>query len=372
MKFTVKTQDFSEAMVSISKIVANRNTYPILANVVVTANTDHVTLRSTDLDIELTINIGADVSEPGETTVPARTLADILRKFKGKGYEDVTFTYEGDTNSVLTSGKSRFQLSVLASDSFPTLKAAGAFAGSFEILGKDLAGIMEDVGFCVSTEETRYYLNGICFDPTGNNQITFVATDGHRMARFTRDIDVTGTIPRIIVPKKTVGELLRIGTEAGDNPVLVELSDTKIRISYGSQLLLSKLIEGTFPDYDRVTPKRNNIIAMVEGKVLILAADRVSTISSERGGKAVKLTMSPGLLVLHVLNPDHGEATEEIPIDFEADETVVGFNARYLVDVLSVFGAGTVKVAVENEGSPTLFTAEAKPGLSVVLMPMRV
>ena len=200
-----------------------------------------------------------------------------------------------------------------------------------------------------------------------------VATDGHRMARAEIEAPAGAVgMPGIIVPKKTVGEIQKLLDGADDAEVKVEVSDTKIRVAVGSVVLLSKLIEGTFPDYDRVTPKNNDKQMIVDRASFAIAVDRVSTIASERGGKAVKLSAREGLLELSVTNPDHGTASEELAVEFETDGFEIGFNARYLLDIIGQIRSESAVFLFNDAGSPTLVKDEGETRALYVLMPMRV
>jgi DNA polymerase-3 subunit beta len=238
-----------------------------------------------------------------------------------------------------------------------------------------LRELIERTQFAISTEETRYYLNGIYFhtlDVNGELTLRAVATDGHRLARAEAAAPAGAkAMPGIIVPKKTVSEVQKL-LEGADGEVAVELSDTKIRFTLGSVVLLSKLIEGTFPDYDRVTPKNNDKQLLVDRATFATAVDRVSTIASDRGGKAVKLVLSQGQLELSVINPDHGTASEELAVDFESDAFEIGFNARYLLDIIGQIRSENAVFLFNDAGSPTLVREDGAARALYVLMPMRV
>jgi DNA polymerase III subunit beta len=352
LHITVERSHLLRALTAVTKAVENRNTYPILANVLLTAEADTLKIRGTDLDVEITSSCPAKCV-PGVTTVPAKTLLEIVRKLPDGA--EVTMVLADDT-LIVKAGRSRFQLSVIDPESFPEL-GAGDFTATFTT---DLSALFGPVQFAISNEETRFYLNGI-YMHTVNGKLRVVATDGHRMARHDGEAapDFTG----IIVPKKTVG-LVPPGK------VQVELSATKIRITSGDVVMLSKLIEGTFPDYERVTPKNNDKVLSVDRSALGAALDRVSIIASDRGGKAVKLTVGEGLLIASVTNPDHGEATEEMAVASDL-EFEVGYNASYLSEILRVAGGVEVKFAWNDAGSPALIEGDNDNWLGV-LMPMRV
>jgi len=354
MRVTIERSALLRALTATTKAVESRNTYPILANVLLVAEPGSLTIRATDLDVEITSSVPAECV-PGSTTVPAKTLLEIVRKF-GDGAE-VVLEQVSSASLLVKSGRSRFHLATLAADNFPTLQV-GAFGEPFTT---DLAALFGMVSFCISDDSARYYLNGV-YMHTVNERLRAVATDGLRLARV--DGDAASMTAGVIVPKKTVGLL-----PAGD--VQVELSETKIRVTAGDTVLVSKLIEGTFPDYDRVTPKDNELVAEVDRASLMAAVDRVSVIASDRGGKAVKVTSSPGSIALSVTNPDHGEATEEVAANDDAAEMIVGYNAGYLMDMLRAAGGATAKFAWKDAGAPTLITGDNDNWLGVV-MPLRV
>ncbi len=373
MKVTLERNHLLKSLSHVHRVVERRNTYPILANVLFKAHDDKVELRATDLDIEVTESVPAMVSTPGTTTVPAHTLYEIVRKLSDGA--EVRLETDGSEQMVLTSGRSRFNLQCLSPDSFPDLKS-GSFSHAFSIPAPALRELIERTQFAISNEETRYYLNGIYFhtvEVSGSGTVLrAVATDGHRMARAETEAPAGAKgMAGIIVPKKTVSEVQKL-LDGADGDVAVEVSDTKIRFSLGGVVLLSKLIEGTFPDYDRVTPKNNDKSMRVDRAAFATAVDRVSTIASERGGKAVKLAAKDGQLELSVTNPDHGTASEELAVEFDTDGFEIGFNARYLLDIIGQIRSDTAIFMFNDAGSPTLVKEDGEAKALYVLMPMRV
>ncbi|AMX93740.1 MULTISPECIES: DNA polymerase III subunit beta [Mesorhizobium] len=372
MKFTAAAKAFADAMSVAGKIIESRNTIPILSNVVIAARGDTVTLKSTDLDLEISLEFKADVTSPGATSVPGRLLGDILRKM-APGAE-VTFESEKDGQvASVGAGRSKFRLQTLPETDYPVM-SNGNYSHTIEFAGDVLLEALSKVQFAISTEETRYYLNGVHFnhDSEHPGAITFVATDGHRLAKSFREPsgDVEN-FPPIIVPRKTVGEIITLAKSAGAEAVKIEVSENKIRVMSGTTVLTSKLIDGSFPDYRRVIPALTNTIATVDSKALSASADRVTTISNERG-RAVKLTFEETKLSLAVNNPDHGSAEEDIDIGYSGAKLEIGFNAKYLSDICSVIGAGEVRMSLTDAGSPTVITTDKDPASLYVLMPMRV
>ena len=374
MKVTLERNHLLKSLSHVHRVVERRNTYPILANVLLKAADGSLDLRATDLDIEVTESVPAMVGQAGTTTVPAHTLYEIVRKLADGA--EVRLENEGTEQLLVTSGRSRFHLACLSPDSFPDLKS-GSFTHTFQVGAALLRELIERTQFAISNEETRYYLNGIylhTLEVNGVPTLRAVATDGHRMARAEAAAPAGAKgMPGIIVPKKTVSEVQKLLDGADpEAEVSVEVSDTKIRVTLGSVVLLSKLIEGTFPDYERVTPKNNDKQMNVEKASFATAVDRVSTIASDRGGKAVKLSMKEGQLELSVTNPDHGTASEELAVEFEPESFEIGFNARYLLDIIGQIRSDNAVFMFNDAGSPTLVREDGDAKALYVLMPMRV
>jgi DNA polymerase-3 subunit beta len=372
MKVTLERNALLKSLGHVHRVVERRNTYPILANVLLKAADGRVELRATDLDIEITEAVPAMVSTAGTTTVPAHTLYEIIRKLADGA--EVRLETDGGEQVQLASGRSRFNLACLSPDSFPDLKS-GSFSHEFTIPAATFRELIERTQFAISNEETRYYLNGIyvhTLEVNGQAVLRAVATDGHRMARAETEAPAGARgMPGIIIPKKTVGEVQKL-LDGAEGDVQIEISDTKIRFTLDGVVLLSKLIEGTFPDYDRVTPKNNDKQLSVDRASFAIAVDRVSTIASDRGGKAVKLSVRGGNLELSVTNPDHGTATEEIAVEFEPESFEIGFNARYLLDIIGQIRSENAVFLFNDSGSPTLVKEDGDARALYVLMPMRV
>lgn len=372
MKVTLERNHLLKSLSHVHRVVERRNTYPILANVLLKAADGHIDLRATDLDIEVTESVPAMVATAGTTTIPAHTLYEIVRKLSDGA--EVRLETEGAEQMLLSSGRSRFHLACLSPDSFPDLKS-GSFTHQFIIPAANLRELIERTQFAISNEETRYYLNGIYIHAIESGKETIlraVATDGHRMARAETDApEGSKGMPGIIVPKKTVSEVQKL-LEGAEGDVQVEVSDTKIRFTVAGVVLLSKLIEGTFPDYERVTPKNNDKEMNVDRAAFAIAVDRVSTIASDRGGKAVKLSVKEGQLELSVTNPDHGTASEELAVEFEPESFEIGFNARYLLDIVGQIRSENAVFLFNDAGSPTLVRESGDAKALYVLMPMRV
>jgi DNA polymerase III subunit beta len=372
MKITVERAALLKSLGHVHRVVERRNTIPILANVLIRGDKGKLALKATDLDLEVTEQIPAEVGPAGATTVPAHMIYDIVRKLP-EGAQ-VAIESSGDRASLtIRAGRSRFSLQTLPESDFPDL-AAGEMTHSFALPAKDLKRLIDKTQFAISTEETRYYLNGIYLHTAGAAKaakLRAVATDGHRLAQVEFDAPKGAQgMPGVIVPRKTVGEVQRL-IEDLDAEIGIELSQTKIRFTIGDIVLTSKLIDGTFPEYGRVIPTGNDKTLIVGKPEFEAAVDRVSTVSSERG-RAVKLALSAGKLVLTVTNPDSGSATEELEVEYDADALDIGFNSRYLLDIAAQIEGDVAVLKLADPGSPTLIQDKDAAGSLYVLMPMRV
>ena len=317
MKVTVERAELLKSLGHVHRVVERRNTIPILANVLMRAERSKLSLKATDLDLEVIETIAAEVGPGGSTTVPAHMFYDIVRKLP-EGAQIVLEASGDRAVLAIRAGRSRFTLQTLPESDFPDL-AAGEMTHKFTLAAADLKRLIDKTQFAISTEETRYYLNGIYLHAAGTAKaqtLRAVATDGHRLAQIELELPAGAAgMPGIIVPRKTVGEVQRL-IEDSEAEVAIELSSGKIRFTIGDVVLTSKLIDGTFPDYARVIPVGNDKELVVDKKEFEAAVDRVSTVSSERG-RAVKLSLTGGKLMLSVTNPDSGSATEELEVEYD-------------------------------------------------------
>jgi len=372
MRVTVERAALLKALGHVHRVVERRNTIPILSNILLRAGDGALRLKATDLDIEVTETISADITESGSTTVPAYVIYDIVRKLSDGA--QVSLEMAGDAGQVqIRSGRSRFMLQALPESDFPDL-AAGDLPHRFTLPAADLKRLIEKTQFAISTEETRYYLNGIylhTLDAGGSTVMRAVATDGHRLARVEIPAPKGSEgMPGVIIPRKAVAEIVKL-VEDGSESITIELSSAKVRLTFDGVVLTSKLIDGSFPDYQRVIPAGNDKVLVVERADFAKAVDRVSTISSERG-RAVKLAIGEGRLMLSVNNPDSGSATEEIEVDYDAAPLDIGFNARYLLDITAQLDGDTALFKLADPGSPTIVQDREGATALYVLMPMRV
>jgi DNA polymerase III subunit beta len=367
MKATIERATLLKSLSHVQSVVERRNTIPILSNVLIDASQDgSIRLMATDLDLQVDESIQAAVATPGATTVSAHTLFDIVRKLP-EGSQVELNAAEGKMQ--LSAGRSRFNLSTLPRDDFPVI-AEGDLPTRFELPAATLRQIIDKTRFAISTEETRYYLMGI-FLHIADEQLKAAATDGHRLARVTvAKPDGADGMPDVIVPRKCVAELRKLLEEL-EGTVEVSMSPTKIRFGLGSAVLTSKLIDGTFPDYNRVIPTGNDKLLKLDPKSFAQGVDRVSTIASEKT-RAVKMMVDRDKVTLSVTSPESGTATEEIAADYGADNIEIGFNARYLLDILGEIDGDTVEVHLADAAAPTLLREKDNSSALYVLMPMRV
>ncbi len=372
MRITLERSNLLKSLNHVQRVVERRNTIPILSNVLLRAEGNTLLLKATDLDLEVSVTADAEIEQGGATTVPAHMLYDIVRKLSD-GAEVMLSTDEDGTTMNLASGRSRFTLQMLPDSDYPDI-TAGELSHKFVLSSNDLKSLIETTQFAISNEETRYYLNGIylhAVEDNGQHMMRAVATDGHRRSRAQIPAPKgCEDMPGIIVPRKAVGEIQKL-VEDPDQNLTVELSETKIRLSVGSVVLTSKLIDGTFPDYNRVIPLNNDRKLVIDKNSFKSAVDRVSTVSSERG-RAVKLQLADGQMVLSVNNPDSGSATEEVAVEYDAEAMDIGFNSKYLLDITAQLTGKETIFMLADSGSPTLIRDSDKEGALYVLMPMRV
>jgi DNA polymerase III subunit beta len=375
MKATIERATLLKSLGHVQSVVERRNTIPILSNVLIEAAADSsLRLMATDLDLQIVETMNAvSVDVPSTITVSAHLLFDIARKLPDGSQVSLE---AADGKLVIRAGRSRFSLPTLPRDDFPVI-AEGDLPTSFELAAASLIEVIDKTRFAISTEETRYYLNGIFFHVSDDPEpvLKAAATDGHRLARVTLPRpDGAQDMPDIIIPRKCIAELRKLLEEAGESKVLVDLSTSKIRFTLGGGngiILTSKLIDGTFPDYSRVIPTGNDKLLKLDPKSLAEGVDRVATIAREKT-RAVKLSLEADKVSLSVTSPDNGTATEEIPSSYDSDPIEIGFNASYLIDILGEIEGDSVELHLADASAPTLIREQEKSTALYVLMPMRV
>ena len=374
MKLKADRATLIKALAHIQSVAEKRNTIPILANVMLEVSDGKLSLTATDMEIAIVEAMPAATSRDGRTTAPAATLYEIVRKLPDGAEVELDFA-GGDAQLALRAGRFATSLVTLPTDDFPSM-TAGQLPHRFYLTALALRGLIDRTRFAISTEETRYYLNGIYLhaaDGADGRVLRAVATDGHRLARVEEPLpEGAGAMPGVIVPRKTVGELRKLLEEAtGD--VECALSDTRIQFTVGNVTLTSKLIDGTFPEYERVIPRDNEKILRVGKKDFAEAVARVAAISSERS-RPVKMSLARHLLVLSAASPEQGTASEELDegrVTYESGPLEIGFQARYLNDITDQIG-GEVEFLFSDGSAPTVVRDAADPSALYVLMPMRV
>jgi DNA polymerase III subunit beta len=380
MKLTIERVALLKALGHVQSVVERRNTIPILSNVLLRADGTGpgatLALSATDMDLEIIEQVPARIERTGRTTAPAHTLYDIVRKLPEGAQIELEASGERGA-MVLRCGRSTFTLACLPPEDYPVM-ASGELGHHFTMAAAELKTLVDRTRFAISTEETRYYLNGIYLHTTKNDEVPViraVATDGHRLARVEMVLpEGAAGMPGIIVPRKTVLELRKLVEESEDD-IQLALSETKIRFDIGKATLTSKLIDGTFPDYDRVIPTGNDKVLEVKCKEFAEAVDRVATISTEKS-RAVKLAIAPGAnggsLAVSATSPENGTAIEELEVRYLSEPLEIGFNSRYLLDIAAQIEGEGAQFVMFDSASPTIVRDRADSSALYVLMPMRV
>jgi DNA polymerase-3 subunit beta len=370
MKLTIDRNALMRALSHVQSVVERRNTIPILSNILMEAEGDRLSLTATDLDIEAKDSAEASVKKAGAITAPAQTLFDVVRKLP-EGSEVALDLSDGKL--AISAGRSKFGLPTLPASDFQTMAKEDAPV-KFEIEAAELRRLIDKTRFAISTEETRYYLNGIYLHHAKGakgNVLRAVATDGHRLALAETEAPKgSASLKGVIVPRKAVAEARRLLDDAPEI-VTVEASESKIVFRIGEAVLTSKLIDGSFPDYQRVIPKDNTRILLVDTKLFKAAVDRVATVSAERS-RSVKLTLTPGKLMLAVSHSESGQGVEDVEADYSSEQLEIGFNAKYLLDVAGQIESEETRIEFNDAASPARVLDAKDEGAQYVLMPLRV
>ncbi|MEM9966464.1 MAG: DNA polymerase III subunit beta [Pseudomonadota bacterium] len=372
MKLSIERAALLKAVSQAQSVVERRNTIPILANVLIEAQGNDVSFRATDLDIEVVDKTVAQVERAGATTVSATLLHEIVRKLP----DGALINLNADTAAgrmTVEAGRSNFSLATLPREDFPVM-ASSEYTANFTASAPTLRRLFDKSKFAISTEETRYYLNGVYMhiaQSDGGPVLRCVATDGHRLARIDADVPASAeNMPGVIVPRKTVGELRKL-LDDDEMMIAVSVSETKVRFATPDITLTSKVIDGTFPDYSRVIPQGNSRKLEVDATDFAQAVDRVATVSSERS-RAVKMQLDEDRLVLSVNAPDSGAAEEELVVAYGDERLEIGFNAKYLLEIASQVDRENAVFMFNSSGDPTLMREGNDTSAVYVVMPMRV
>jgi DNA polymerase-3 subunit beta len=372
MRLTIERAALLKALGHVQSVVERRNTIPILSNVLLSADGGALSFSATDLDMEILDEAAAAVQASGQITAPAHTLYEIVRKLPEGADVELRYTPD-DPRLQVAAGRSKFNLPVLPAGDFPVMTQDG-LSGRVGLGAEDLVRLIDKTRFAISTEETRYYLNGLYLHTVsdgGEAKLRAVATDGHRLALAEMPApEGAAGLPGVIVPRKTVQEARRLLDDCGET-VDVQLSQAKVRLEFGGATLTSKVIDGSFPDYMRVIPRENPKSLILDNKLFAQAVDRVATISAEKS-RSVKMAIESGRMVLTVRNMEAGQAVEELEIEYDGDPFEIGFNARYLLDVTDQIQGETAEFRFADPASPTLVLDPSDGGVQYVLMPLRV
>ncbi len=372
MKISIERSTLLKAVAQAQSVVERRNTIPILANVLIEAEGNIASFRATDLDIEVVDKAPAQVERAGATTVSAVMLHEIVRKLPDGSLVQLTSDPVSGRLTV-QAGRSTFSLATLPKEDFPVM-ASSEYAANFAAPAPVLRRLFDKSKFAISTEETRYYLNGVYMHVAQGEDgpvLRCVATDGHRLARIDADLpEGAQGMPGVIVPRKTVNELRKL-LDDDEAKIAVSVSETKVRFATPAIMLTSKVIDGTFPDYTRVIPTGNTRKLEVDAAEFAKAVDRVATVSSERS-RAVKLQMDEDRLVLSVNAPDSGAAEEELAVAYGDERLEIGFNAKYLLEIASQVDRENAVFLFNTANEPTLMREGGDLSAVYVVMPMRV
>jgi DNA polymerase III subunit beta len=355
------------ALQAVAGIVERRHTLPILANVLLRKNGPRIEFTTSDLEIQVrtAAELGGDAGSFA-STVGARKLIDILRTLP----PDQVVTLSSNQNKLtLSGGKSRFTLQTLPADDFPLVNEAVDFGPAFAVPQKTLKSLINQVHFAMAVHDIRYYLNGILFVAEGRT-LTLVATDGHRLALAQATLEADIPKQDVILPRKTVLELQRLLKDE-DTPIELRFAGNQAKFSFSGMEFVTKLVEGKFPDYNRVIPKVLKNSLTLGRAPLLSSLQRAAILTSEKF-KAVRVNVEPGLLRLSASNAEQEEAKEELEVDYNGDAIEIGFNVTYLIDALANSSAEMVKLELQDSSSSALFSLPDQPGFKYVVMPMRI
>ncbi len=368
MHFTIQREALLKPLQLVAGVVERRQTLPILSNVLLLTNNQQLSLTGTDLEVELVGRVALD--EPpladGEVTVPARKLMDICKSLPPEAQIELK---QDDQKLVVKSGRSRFTLSTLPATDFPNIEES---CGSLQLAlsQETLRRLIERTSFAMAQQDVRYYLNGLLLEVQGN-QLRAVTTDGHRLAlcSMLSGIDYPGQ-HQVIVPRKGIIELARLLVDPQET-VQIILGQHHIRASAGTYTFTSKLVDGKFPDYERVLPRGGDKVVMADRQLLREALSRTAILSNEKY-RGIRLALQTGLLKVQANNPEQEEAEEEVPVDYAGASLEIGFNVSYLLDVLGVMNSGQVRITMADAGSSALLQEPGDESSSYVIMPMRL
>lgn len=372
MKFTIEKSVLFKALGHVQSVVEKQNTIPILSNVRFEVNEGKMRLNATDMELEISEFVPVQTITPGTTTVPAHTLFSIVRRLPDGA--EVLIETQGNNRLTLTAGRYNTELGVLPVDDFPLMAASDAKALRFKVDAFQLCRLIDRTKFAMSTEETRYFLNGIYFheaDEDGTPVLRAVATDGHRLARVDAPLPIGAKgMPGVIIPRKTVTELRKL-LDGVEEEVEIAISESRISFRFDNIHLISRLIDGTFPDYKRVIPEGAKQVLETNVKVFANAVDRVSAISTDRS-RAIKLAIADSILRLSIVSAETGSADEELEVKWDGGKLDIGFNVRYLLEITQQLEGDVMEIALQDSNSQAIIREPGDESSLFVIMPMRV
>tara|TARA_B100000989_G_C19514274_1_gene460772 strand:+ start:32 stop:1147 length:1116 start_codon:yes stop_codon:yes gene_type:complete len=371
MKFKISRSIFFKTLSHLQGIVDKKNSLPILANILIEAKNNELILSSTDMDISIIEKINCNVTEDGATTINSQTIYDIVRKIDDNS--EIEIISNNGKLLTLRSEGSRFSLACLPKEDYPMIERNNSGA-NIVLNSKIIFKLIDKTKFAISNEETRYFLNGLYFNVTSEadkDVVTLVGTDGHRLAKFSHKIDgQIDQIPGVIIPKKTIYELSKLLSEI-ESDVRISISSNKIVFIIGDIILISKLIDGSFPDYKRVIPSDNTNVLKINREKLLSAVDRVSTIANEKS-PVIKFKLLENILNLNTINNESSTASEDIALNYEGDNIEIGFNSKYIMDIVNNLDDEEISISLKDNASPVTAHENSNTDLVYVLMPMRV
>jgi len=366
MKFTIDRESLLKPLQQVIGVVERRQTLPVLGNLLVVASGEGLQVTATDLEVEIQANAPMDIDEGGEITLPARKLIDICRALPENA--QIEFYFQ-DQKAQIRSGKSRFSLSTLPAGDFPVVEKVHSDY-QFAISQSKFKELIDRTQFSMAQQDVRYYLNGLMLE-IGNGLLRAVATDGHRLALCDMEVDLKLSDSRqVIVPRKGIQELQRL-LEGSDDPVQVEVGSNHIRIRPDDVCFTSKLVDGRFPDYDRVVPKGGDKLVVADRELLRRALSRTSILSNEKY-RGIRLNLEKNNIKIQAHNPEQEEADEEFEVDYQGGGLEIGFNVTYLLDVLSTVRSDKVEITLSDSNSSCLIRQPGTEQFRYVVMPMRL
>ena len=371
MKFKISRSNFFKTLSHLQGVVDKRNSLPILANILIEAKDNKLILSSTDMDISIIEKISCTVAEEGATTINSQILYDIVRKIDDNSQIEI-ISNNGKLLTLRSEG-SRFSLACLPKEDYPIIEKENSGV-DIVLNSKIFFKLIDKTKFAISNEETRYFLNGLYFNVTSEenkNIITLVGTDGHRLAKFSHAIEEKiDNVSGVIIPKKTIYELSKLLSE-NDIDVKISISTNKIVFIIGEIIFISKLIDGSFPDYKRVIPNDNKNILKINRDKLLSAVDRVSTIANEKS-PVIKFKLLENILNLNTINNESSTASEDLKINYAGNEIEIGFNSKYIMDIVNNLEDAEISISLKDNTSPVIAQENSNTNLVYVLMPMRV